>query len=244
MAPVDIYKRAVAAMHAMPAPPYIQFNTQVRTIIRGGHEIIIIQRLAHVERTSDQNVVARDVDETIDNRAEPFDIAPDLFVDPAVKAKPASNSQTLYSGLDDLTDGPLKTIGVVRVTYVHYKVRTAGTEDLPHCASSIHLRLEPLGDPWIYNLRELWVDPATSRICKAVAVWHGHINSTKVIAPITLDLDENGFITHFSTLVSAHFVIGGIVSVQQDGSYDHPQAVDESVWSAFNSEQKANDGKQ
>jgi len=75
-------------------------------------------------------------------------------------------------------------------------------------------------------------------------VWHGHINSTKVIAPITLDLDENGFITHFSTLVSAHFVIGGIVSVQQDGSYDHPQAVDESVWSAFNSEQKANDGKQ
>ncbi|HEV2642486.1 MAG TPA: hypothetical protein VGT98_07255, partial [Candidatus Elarobacter sp.] len=242
MAPVDIYKRAVAAMHAMHAPAYVQFDTRVRTTIREGNELVIVQHLKHVERTNDQNVVARDVDEPIDHRVNPFDIAPDLFFEHAVKAKPASSSDTLSSGLDDLADKSLKTIGVVRVTYVHYKVRTAGTEDLPSCASAIHLQLEPVGDPLIYNLRDLWVEPATSRICKAVAVWRGHIYWKNVIAPITLDLDEHGLITHWITTLRTRLLAAVIIS-EEEASYENLQPVEESVWTAFNSEQRASKEK-
>jgi len=242
MPPVDIYKRAVVAMHAIQGPAYLQFDTRVTSKLRGGRGAVILQHIRHVERTSDLNDIAQDVDEDIDPRATPFEIAPDLFLGRPAQNAPASNSEALTSGLDDLTDKPLKTIAVVSVTRINYNVTTVGTEDIPNCASSIHLKLEPQRDPLIYNLRDLWIDTATSRMCKAVAVWRGHVGAVRVLAPITLNIDGNGFINHFSTLVSARFLVGAM-SIQQDASYDHLQAVDKSVWSAADIKQKASDGK-
>ncbi len=243
MEPVDIYKRAVAAMHAIQAPAYLQFDTHVTTTVR---DAVILQHLTHVERTRDENDVAYEVDENIDlaerYEAKPFEIAPDLFLAHAVKPMPASNSEALPSGLDDLTEKPLKIIAVVSATLVHYNVSTVGTEELTNCASAIHLKLDPLKDPLIYNLRDLWVDPGTSRVCKAVAVWQGHVNRTKVIAPVTLSVDGHGFINHYSTSVRARFLTGGVIIVQQEASYDDLHPVEESVWSAFDSEHGASDG--
>lgn len=171
MVPIDIYKRAVAAMHAVQAPAYLQFNTHVMTTVRGA---VLLQNVKHVERTSDHNDVAHEDDNNIDfaerYEAEAFEVTPDLFLGHAVKTTRAPNSQSLSSGLDDLTGKPLKTIAVVSATLVHDNVTTVGTKDLVNGVSAIHLKLEPVKDPLIYIIRDLWVDRATARICKAVAV--------------------------------------------------------------------------
>lgn len=69
------------------------------------------------------------------------------------------------------------------------------------------------------------------------------MNWKKVFAPVTLDLDGNGFINHHITSVSPHFLICGVISVQQEASYDDLRPVEESVWSAVDSKQEASDGK-
>jgi len=235
LTPVEIYKQAVATMHAIRPPSFVRFNTRVKTTIP--HDVVV-QHLEHVERTADRTVVTHDVDEKIDRRAKAFEIAPDLFLGHAVETKTAARTDTLSSGLDDTPSGEkLKTIGAVTVSYVHYHVQTVASEDLPDCARAIHLKLEPIADPLRYNLRDLWVDSATSRICKAVAVWNGYINiiiqRKRVVAPITLELDRSGFITHWSTAISARFLIGAPISIEQDGSYDNLEPIESSDFDAF-----------
>ncbi len=238
MPSIDIYKRAVAAMHTIKAPAYIQYDMSVRTTLP---DAIVVQHVKLIERTNAHEVVAHIVDENIHDRAKPFQIAADLFLGHADESAPV-NPGALGSGLDDLSDKPLKVIGSVSVMQVHYNVSTAGTDDVPNCSSAIHLKLEPLQYPLVYNLRDVWVEPATSRICKAIAVWAGQVNRKKVLARITLNLNRNGFISQYTTSASARFLTG-VVTVQQEGSYENFQSVEKSAWSASTGEQKANDVK-
>jgi hypothetical protein len=68
-------------------------------------------------------------------------------------------------------------------------------------------------------------------------VWPGQINSKRVIAPITLELDRNGFISHYAVTGSAHFWTGTL-TVHQEASYTPVQPAEKSAWSAFAGEQK------
>lgn len=245
LTPVEIYKQAVATMHAIRPPAFLRYDTRVKTTIP--HDVVL-QHLKHVERTADRTIVTHDVDEKIDRRAKAFEIGPDLFLGHAAETKPTASTDTLSSGLDENPSGDkLKTIGAVTVTYVHYTVQTVASEDLPDCARAIHLKLEPTADPLRYNLRDLWVDSTTSRICKAVAVWNGYLNMViqrkRVIAPITLELDRSGFITHWSTAISARFLLGGTMDVDQDGSYESLETIDSSAYELFNVEKLPSETK-
>jgi hypothetical protein len=120
----------------------------------------------------------------------------------------------------------------VSVPLVHYDASTVATEHLPSCPSAIHMKLVPREAPLTYNLRELWVDAATFKICRAVAVFTGHVNLTKVLASITLDLDANGYISHYATSVTGHSFFAGSTTVQQEATYRALEPVDEAVWSA------------
>ena len=222
-------------MRAIVAPAYFEYTTKVTATI-GPPDGVIFQAFAHVERTSDRTDAAEMVDEQKDDGARrnhyfenPFPIAPDLFLGRTGTPVPDANADAFHVGLDDGVDHPMKTIAVVASSQAHYKVRSLGMEDLPNCASAIHLKLDPIKDPLTYNLRDLWVESETSRICKAVAVWRGRVDYTRVLASITLDLDEHGFINHYTTLVSGHTLLflGPIVSVRQDAAFANLQAVDE-----------------
>jgi len=58
--------------------------------------------------------------------------------------------------------GTLPLIGAVEANPRDYDVELAGTEEV-RGMPALHLTLKPLHDPDLYRLRDLWVDPATSR---------------------------------------------------------------------------------
>ena len=233
MTSIEIYRRAVAAMHAITAPSYLRYETDVTTAFNAAE---IRQHVAHVERTNpfdDALTVVREEQKDAKGfRAKAFEIAPDLFLGHGGQTTVASPSQTLESGLDDANQKPLKTIAVVSVPLVHYEVSTVATESLPNCQSAFHLKLVPRESPRTYNLRDLWVESATFKICRAVGVWIGRVNWSKALFSITLDLDANGFIEHFATAGTVRTLFFGSILTKQDATYSSLEPVDAAVWSA------------
>ena len=234
---MKIYRNAVAAMHAIAAPAYLRYEADVTTTISGAGAIR--QLVAHVERTTPfddaLHLIREDRNNTSRNAyAKAFVVPPDLFLGHGLQTSVASSSETLVSGLDDTNEKPLKTIAVVSAPLVHYDASIVFTESLPTCPGAIHLNLMPREAPLTYNLRELWVDAATSKICRAVAVYNGRVNHSKVLASITLDLDSNGFIDHFATSVTGRSFLTGSTTARQEGTFRSLETVDASAWSIAN----------
>jgi D-alanyl-D-alanine carboxypeptidase len=229
MAPVDIYRRALATMRSVEAPAYLQFKQQSNTTF-SGHTIPVIQHLVHLERTADRTYKIRDVDVDVAHNVTAAVFPPDLFLAHASSATPSPDSNSFPIGLDDVDPKPLKTIATT-IAKSAYKVTLVGADYLPGCGSAIHLKLEPLRDPVRYNVRGLWIDPNTSRICKANAVWQGQINGKKVYGEVTLSLNADGLIDRYSFSATARFVVASI-SAHQDGFLTDIRSVSQLVWAA------------
>jgi CubicO group peptidase (beta-lactamase class C family) len=220
----DIYRLALERMRSVPAPPYLQYKLHVVTTY---HADTVTQNFLHVERTAGRKDKIRNIDLDFDREFIPFEVVPDLFL--GHTAAPAVDVNGLSVGLDDPAAKPLKTIGKVVHTQLHYTVTRAGVDDLARCPAAIHLRLEPLSDPMIYNLRDLWIDAASGAICRANAVYRAHINFTMTDATITLDLDADGLIDRYRSLVTVHLLFG-TDSALQVAAYDDILTVDEAAW--------------
>ncbi len=228
MTPLDMYRRALATMHAAEAPPFLQFKVAANTTFKG---TVWIQHFVHVERTSDRREKIRAVDVELHRNVHPLDVAPDLFLGHASATAPESGPNVFSVGLETGTAKSLSTIATVE-NRSHYKVTLSGREVLSGCGQAIHLKLEPLTAPMAYNLRDLWIDPATSRICKARAVWWSILDimyPQKVVATVTLDLNADGLIEHYATSVSARQLLA-TETARQDASFSDIRSVNESVW--------------
>jgi hypothetical protein len=195
------YFDTLAVMHAIPNAPFLRFDyhfAQVASGVRDHQE-----ELHAVERTEDGRV--RFKDDRGEDRPEhrvPFAyIRPDLFLKP-----PAAAAQQF--GI--VTDTPYKVIGSTR-TATHYTITDASADVAAECPGATHVRLRPKAgaDPFYYNLRELWVTPASGRICKAVAVWNVTANLAmfrhRFPLEVTLDVSaETGLIDRWSAAGIAH----------------------------------------
>lgn len=230
MAPVDIYKQAMRVMRSIAAPAYLQFDSRGEN---KHHGKVVVGLAEFSERTSGRAFLVRSLRDKTGKaqwvRPERI-IAPDLFLGHNVTATPPPNARGFSLGMDTEADANLKVIGVVSA--VHYDVSYVGAEDLQDCSKAIHLKLQPRTDPLIYNLRDLWVDPRTSQICKAIAIWHAPVGFTLQNVAVTLDVGESGYITSWSVAATAHYIFGQD-SFEQQASYTNFRSVDEPVWTAL-----------
>jgi hypothetical protein len=227
MSPTQIYYSALATMRMSEAPAFLRFNLESTTTF---HRTVVIQHFAHVERTADQSDKSLDVDTTINHNFGPLDVEPDLFLGHSVTRTPAPDSTAFALGVDSQREQPLTTIATVAASSPFYKISTAGIETLENCGATIHLVLQPRKDPIRYNLRDLWVDETTSRICRAAAVWRATVE-VPTVATVTLDVNADGYITHFHTVATAHILVGTL-SATQDAIFTGIQPADESAWIA------------
>jgi len=212
-----MYRQAIKAMRSINAPAYLEYRVQIHTVHKGGDAVQHFDEFTTVEKTADQTgrlYVSGDP-KTFPSFVR---IHPDLFL--GHPPGPVS-SQTLTVQTEADPGQKLKTIGVVSAQNQVYDVTNAGTDDLPQCSSAVHLALKPLVDPLRYNLRDVWVNPTTSRICRAVAIWRDPVEFAvpiPTIFTVTLDVDANGFVDHWTTKGVARF-LGMPYAMTQDWTY-------------------------
>lgn len=228
LSPVDVYKHAVMAMHAIADPPYLQFNVEMRT----AHATKIIDNTyVDVERTIDRRTWVRASASDSHARAVTLPIPPDLFLNPA--RLPEQNEGGLSSGLDSTAAAQPKTIAAIEAVGVHYTVTQVGVEALPECESAIHLQLTPIESPLRYNLRDLWVNTENFHICRASAIWRAPVITHDQDIPVTLDVNSAGFIEHWSLTATARALFGSY-TINQEASYREISAAAPQTWSALN----------
>jgi hypothetical protein len=191
------YFDTLAVMHAIPNAPFLRFDYHFAQVASG---IPDHQEDWHVvERTEDGRASLKDDrgKERAEGGAERgrpfFYVRPDLFLKPPVAASPHQ--------FGIVTDTPYKVIGSTR-TATHYVITDASAETTADCPGATHLRLRPKAgaDPFYYNLRELWIAPASSRICKVNAVWYaGNYMGHRFSVTFTLDVAaDTGLIDRWS----------------------------------------------
>jgi hypothetical protein len=225
--PLDMYRQAIKTMHSITAPAYLEYGVSIHTSHKGRNVVQHFDEVTVVEKTADGTgrlYVSGDR-KTFTGSLQ---FSPDLFLG---HTSGTDSSQRLTIQSEAAPSQQLKTIGTVSVQNQVYDITNAGSEDLPQCSSSIHLALKPRFDPLRYNLREVWIDPTTSRICRAVAVWRDPVEFAvriQTVFAVTLDLDANGFVAHWTTTGVAK-VMGMPYAMTQDGTFSNIIAVTETA---------------
>jgi hypothetical protein len=201
-APVEqTYFDTLAVMHAIPNAPFLRFDYRFAQVASGvrDHQ----EELHAVERTEDGRVRFKDDrgEDRPEHRVPFMYIRPDLFLKPP---SPAAQQFGI------VTDTPYKIIGSTR-TPTHYIITDATADVAAECPGATHVRLRPKpgADQFYYNLRELWITPASGRICKAIAVWNVTANIAmfrhRFPLEVTLDVSaETGLIDRWSAAGVAH----------------------------------------
>jgi len=227
LSPLELYRQSIRTMHSITAPTFLEYDVRIRTLHKGRNVVQHFDQFTNVEETADRT---GRLSVSGDRRTFPsfVRIHPDLFLG-HVTGSLNARALTIQSEAD--SGQQLKTIGVVTVQNQVYDVSNAGSEDLPSCRSAVHLVLKPLYDPLRYNLRDVWVNPTTSRICRAVAVWRDPVEfavQVPTVFSVTLDVDSSGFVSHWETTGVAKF-IGMPYSMTQDWTYSNIMPVSESA---------------
>jgi hypothetical protein len=99
---------------------------------------------------------------------------PFIFIRPDLLLKPVAATPRQF-GIT--ADSPYTVIGSTGTHTTHYTVTDVSGETAADCPGATHLRLRPKAgaDPFHYNLRELWITPASGRVCEAIAVWNAGV---------------------------------------------------------------------
>ncbi len=226
LSPVQIYMRAVSAMSKVTDPAYLRFAVHVRTA--HGAKATDAWNV-DIERASDRQTRVRTADAKPGSGAiVTLPIPPDLFLEHPGPAASPGPDEGLQSGLDAVQRSP-RTIASVEAIAVHYIVTQSGTEDIPGCAGALHLELKPEEDPLRYNLRELWVDPKSFHVCRAVAIWRAPIITHDQDVPVTLDVNPDGFVTRWSLAATAR-VLFSSYAITQIATYTAIHATGAAAW--------------
>lgn len=226
LSPVQIYMRAVSAMSRIADPAYLTFDVHIHT----AHGAKATDAwYVDVERASNRQTRVRAADAKHGSgNIVTLPIPPDLFLEHPGPAASSGSNEGLQSGLDSVQNSP-RTIASVKAFAVHYTVTQSGTEDIPGCTGALHLALEPEEYPLRYNLRELWVDPQSFHVCRAVAIWKAPVITHDQDVPITLDVNPEGFVTRWSAAVTARMLFSSY-AVTQIAKYTTIHAVDAAAW--------------
>ena len=219
LSPLELYRQAIKTMRSITAPRFLKYGVRIDTSHKGQKVRQHFDEFTNVEKTGDRTGKLYVSGDRRTFRSF-VRIHPDLFL--GHESEPV-NSQALTLQSDAEENQPLKTIGSVTAQTQVYNVTNAGFEDLPRCKSALHLVVKPLFNPLRYNLRDVWINPPTSRICRAVAVWRDPIEFAVQIATVftvTLDLDASGFVDHWATSGVARF-LGMPYAMAQDWTYSN-----------------------
>jgi CubicO group peptidase (beta-lactamase class C family) len=211
------YFGALAVMHAIPNAPFWRFGYHFGQVATG-----------IPDRQADVQVVTRTEDGQVryqDDRGVPVRPGfPFMYIRPDLLLKPVAATPRDF-GIS--ADSPYTVIGSTSTHTTHYTVTDASGETAADCPGATHLRLRPKAgaDPFHYNLRELWITPASGRVCEAIAVWnagvyYGHRFSVAFVLHVA---PETGLIDRwFSTGVARSGPFSS--SYRMDGRYTNVRA--------------------
>jgi Beta-lactamase len=158
------YLGTLAVMHAIPNAPFWQFGYHFDQVAGGMPEHRVdVQAVA---RTEDGRVRYQDDHGVPVHPGFPF-----FYVRPDLLLKPVAATPREF-GI--AADTPYTVIGSTGTHTTHYTVIDVSGEPAADCPGATHLRLRPKAgaDPFYYNLRELWITPASGRVCEVIAVWN------------------------------------------------------------------------
>jgi hypothetical protein len=158
------YLGTLAVMRAIPNAPFWQFGYHFDQVAGGMPEHRVdVQAVA---RTEDGRVRYQDDQGVPVHPGFPF-----FYVRPDLLLKPVAATPREF-GI--AADTPYTVIGSTGTHTTHYTVTDASGEPAADCPGATHLRLRPKAgaDPFYYNLRELWITPASGRVCEVIAVWN------------------------------------------------------------------------
>lgn len=170
-APVDIYRAALKRLSTLPQPAYIDSTMHWKVLAQTGQgdfpqtfdERVLFDSTARrecvlfVPYTPDSRVII--------GRSY---FAPDMWLIHKPVERQAQSTHPDFS--PDLSD--LKTIAtVVSVAKPSYDISLAGVDPISNGGgSAYHLILKPISNPWVHNLRELWVNTKNDDLVRAVLV--------------------------------------------------------------------------
>jgi hypothetical protein len=167
--PYAIYKAAMRELATLPQPAFIDDTEHWNSI-----------QFSDTDTTATEEHFQRVIFDSGERREcilrvpytprDPVDIsssyfAPDTWlISRRLGPAAASGGPNMSPDLSDL-----KTIAnVVSVTKPSYEVRLAGIDAMTHGGTAYHLILHPKSNPVLHNLRELWINTATSDIMRAI----------------------------------------------------------------------------
>lgn len=175
-APDDIYRSALARLASLPQPPFID-TTEHRIIVsetpNGNVPAAWNERVLYDSTARRECVLILPYSGTSQVVFSQSFFAPDMWLvhHTAVAAAPHAGAPAKAQQRGDFTPdlSDLKVIAsVVSVAKPSYHIRLAGSDKLSNGGTAYHMVLEPLANPAIHNLRELWVDASNFNIMRAV----------------------------------------------------------------------------
>jgi len=202
--PQVMLEHALAQVHRIHVAPYLQYDYSVELTHKSRTRSYAYEVL---ERMSDH--VGRFTGLTADGSYSDDVHVWKTFVSPGL---------FLNAVADDVSDesaGGLTTIG--RVIAVPYRATYAGQETAGDCAQAYHLELQPTGDPDMHQLRDLWIDPVSVRICRATLEMRIFIISRERVN-VTVDLATDQFVERVHLAGKGHTLLG-TYSLAADGSF-------------------------
>jgi len=219
--PEQYYVRSIQTMRAIHDPQFLSFQYEFDQVLGEQHQHAMS---TIVFRTSDG--LAHETDASGKVIDTLFPIRPDLFIgDWMSRSAATSHGQetsvlTVDNGAVSApgaagSDGKdMTVIGRVTTIAVHYDITRAASDPVPNCPDPVHLRLVPRSEPLRYNIREMWIDANTSRVCRAVLSWNiGHVGKRIFPIDVTVLLNADGFVTSWEATGAVH---SGILSANYD----------------------------
>ena len=193
--PYEIYFAALKAMDAVVPARFIRYtDTEVITHAPKIRRIVSVV----TERTFDHmtRVVGTNPDGSL--TSDVYFGKSFLPADSFLRRGAIVQSDPSGSSFDVGTE-PLPTIAEVHST--NYTIAFVGDETTNGCVGARHIELTPNSSPIKFNLRELWIDASTHRICQADVERTISVGS-RVNAIMRITLWPDGYVSSASTVAT------------------------------------------
>ncbi len=202
--PQVLFERALVRVHETHVAPYLQYDLSMALTHKSltkTYAYDVIERMA--DHTGRFTSLTADGSDSDDVHIWKTLVSPGLFLNAVAQALPSAPA-----------DGP-PTIG--RVVSVPYRATLVGEDGAGDCAQAYHLALRPTSDPDLHQLREIWIEPASMRICRATLEKRVYIISRERV-DVTVDLGPGQFVDHYHLAGKGHTPLG-TYSLAVDGSF-------------------------
>jgi hypothetical protein len=205
--PDALFAEAIRQAHATTLPPFLSYEYSVTL---EHHSKTKSYRYDVLERTSDHYARFTGLD-------------PDGSLSDDVHLHSVLVSPALFLSAVRAEDDSAAPESIATVYASPYDISLAGTEPAGSCAAAFKLELRPKTEPETHALRELWVDTASGRICRATLfkmVW--------IIArePVLIDMEigPDGYVSRWHLAGTGRFIVGSY-SLRADGAFSELSVV-------------------